>query len=463
MNSRKNLDFADKGVDIEQSLSDVIKIPLSSNAPFVHGDLSEDRIGLLFSEQYSEKLKFCHSAGKWYFWTGFYWEQKTPRYAQSHIRPFIRHLTGGRREYCRAAKIAAVEQLLKESAEHSVQAKYWDRDIYLLGTPDWAIDLRDGAWLQPDPDYAITKKTSVSPLAGRPLTWLQFLDDATRGDTEVIRYIQQICGYALTGSTKENALFFIYGPGGNGKSVFLNTVAGILGDYARAASMETFTASKQERHPTEIAMLQGRRLVTANETEEGKSWAEARIKQLTGSDPISARYMKQDFFEFVPQFKLIIVGNHAPQLRTVDDAIRRRFNFLPFIHKPTSPDRNLEAKLRHEWPQILNWMIEGCIDWQINGFVRPITVTQATDTYFEEQDLFTQWLEESCECRQGCREQAATLFQDWTKYAESRGEQAGTMKTFCDTLKHKGFDSTKSGGIRWRLGIQLMPGLRNYS
>lgn len=461
MNTPKNMDFADKGVDIEQSLANVLKIPLSANASFTHGDLSEDRIGLLFSEQYAETLKFCHSAGKWYVWTGAYWEQKTPKYAQSQIRLFIRYLTGGSKEHCRAARIAAVEQLLKESSEHSVQATYWDRNTFLLGTPDCTIDLKTGERLQPDPSHAITKTTSVSPLARLPLTWFQFLQDATKGDEELIRYIQQICGYALTGSTKENALFFIYGPGGNGKSVFLNTVAAILRDYATAASMETFTASKNDRHPTELAMLEGKRLATASETEEGKAWAEARIKQLTGSEKIPARYMRQDFFEFLPQFKLIIVGNHAPQLKTVDDAIRRRFNLLPFIHKPTKPDRDLEAKLRNEWPEILNWMIEGCLDWQLNGLVRPAVVTQATEAYFEEQDLFSQWLEDCCDCEQGHREQAHVLFRNWTYYADRSGEPVGTMKTFCNALKRHGYGSSKSGGIRWRLGIQLRPGLKS--
>ena len=461
MNTPKNIDFADKGVDIEQSLANVIQIPVSAGASFVHDQLSEDRIASLFSEQYQDTLKFCHSAGKWYFWNGDIWEQKTAKYAQSLIRVFVRHLTGGRKEYCRAAKFAAVEQLLKESAEHSVQATYWDKDPYLLGAHKYTIDLKDGTFLRPDPAHALTKTTRVSLLAGPPTTWLQFLNDATKGDQELIRYIQQICGYALTGSTKEQALFFIYGPGGNGKSVFLNTISGILGDYARAASMETFTVSKHDRHPTEIAMLQGKRLVTASETEEGKAWAEARIKQLTGSEPVPARYMKQDFFEFVPQFKLIIVGNHAPQLRSVDDAIRRRFNILPFIHKPTKPDRDLEAKLRHEWPEILNWMVEGCLDWQANGLVRPAVVAEATDTYFEEQDLFSQWLEDCCECENGYREQTNVLFRNWSHYAERSGEQIGTLKTFCDALKRYGFESRKSGGIRWRVGLQLRPGLRN--
>ena len=110
--------------------------------------------------------------------------------------------------------------------------------------------------------------------------------------------------------------------------------------------METFTASISDRHPTELAMLRGARLVTATETEEGRAWAEARIKQMTGGDPVSARFMRQDFFTYVPQFKLLIAGNHRPALRNVDEAARRRFNIVPFLHRPERPDRQLEDKLR---------------------------------------------------------------------------------------------------------------------
>ena len=141
--------------------------------------------------------------------------------------------------------------------------------------------------------------------------WLQFLDETTGSDAELVRFLQQWCGYSLTGITREHALVFVFGGGGNGKSVFLNTVTGALADYAVTA-MQTFTASHSDQHPTDLAMLRGARLVTVSETEEGKAWAEARIKQLTGGDPISARFMRQDFFTFTPEFKLTIIGNHKP-------------------------------------------------------------------------------------------------------------------------------------------------------
>ena len=158
--------------------------------------------------------------------------------------------------------------------------------------------------------------------------------------------------------------WFVYGPGGNGKSVMLMTVAGILGAYAATAAMDTFTASHSDRHPTDLAMLDGARMVIATETDEGRAWAEARIKALTGGDAITARFMREDFFTFTPAFKLTISGNHKPTLSNVDDAARRRFNIAPFLNKPARPDSHLVETLKREWPGILRWMIEGCLAWQ---------------------------------------------------------------------------------------------------
>ena len=143
--------------------------------------------------------------------------------------------------------------------------------------------------------------------------------------------------------------------------------------------------------------------------------------------------MKQDFFEFTPQFKLIVAGNHKPTLANVDDAIKRRFNIIPFIRKPVNPDRQLEQKLRAEWPMILRWMIDGCLDWQKNGLARPDTVTAITEAYFDDQDLLGQWLDDKCDAEPDNPHKwdtVATLFKSWTKYAAAAGEQPGSKKAF---------------------------------
>jgi len=243
----------------------------------------------------------------------------------------------------------------------------WDRDPWLLNTPDGTIDLCTGTLRAPDPNDYITKATAVRPDPGWPIPlWLgvvsRMFERAGRPDVELIAYMQRVLGYCLTGITDEHVMWFLYGTGANGKSVLLSTIGGILACYHRIAPIETFAASAGDRHPTELAMLRGARLVTATETEEGRRWAEARIKALTGGDTIAARFMRQDFFEYKPQFKIVIAGNHRPGLRSVDEAIRRRFNLVPFATTIPSEERDpeLTEKLRNEWPGILAWLIQGC-------------------------------------------------------------------------------------------------------
>jgi putative DNA primase/helicase len=171
--------------------------------------------------------------------------------------------------------------------------------------------------------------------------WLAFLDQVTKGDAGLIRFLKQWFGYSLTGDIREHALVFAHGPGGNGKGVCINTISTIMGEYACAAAMDTFVASDGDKHPTDLAMLRGARMVMVNETEEGRAWAEARIKQLTGDDKIRARFMRQDFFEHMPQFKLAFSGNHKPVLKNVDDAAKRRINMFRLLFKPAVVDLQL--------------------------------------------------------------------------------------------------------------------------
>jgi putative DNA primase/helicase len=255
----------------------------------------------------------------------------------------------------------------------------------------------------------------------------------------------------LTGVTSQHALVFVYGPGGNGKSVFLNVVTAIMAEYATTSAMDTFTASHNDRHSTELAMLNGARLVTASETEEGRAWAEARIKALTGGDKITARFMRQDNFTFTPHFKLIVVGNHKPVLHNVDDAARRRFNIVPFMLKPKHPDHELEKKLMAEAGGILRWMIDGCLDWQREGLIRPESVKAATEAYFSDQDLFGQWLEDCCEVRmdRGPRfiwDRSADLFESWSEYSHKAGEEPGSKKSFGQLMQRRGFEAYRQPG-----------------
>ena len=217
------------------------------------------------------------------------------------------------------------------------------------------------------------------------------------------------------------------------------------------------TTSSWDKHPTDLAMLRGARLVTASETEGGRAFAEARIKQMTGGDPITARFMRKDFFIYRPAFKLMIVGNHKPSLRNVDGALRRRFNIIPFVHKPEAPDPDLEAKLRQEWPNILRWMIEGCLDWRENRLVRPQSVMAATESYFSEQDLFGQWLAEERDVDPGNEYKwgtTAELYSSWSTFANRSGEKPGSVKAFSETMHKRGFEPQRTSRSRGFAGLR---------
>jgi putative DNA primase/helicase len=250
---------------------------------------------------------------------------------------------------------------------------------------------------------------------------------------------------------------FFYGTGCNGKSVLLDTVAGMMGDYHTTAPIETFTVSSSDRHPTELADLVGARLVTAIETEKGRAWAEARIKTLTGGDRVKARFMRQNFFEFKPQFKLVIAGNHQPTLSTVDEAIKRRFNLVPFAVTipPEQRDPKLAEKLRAEWPAILRWLIDGCLIWQRDRLNPPAAVTDATATYLEGQDALSAWLDERCETRPSHQERASRLYASWKAYADRMGETAGSSKTFGPLLEGKGFPKKHTMAGNVYVGLRL--------
>jgi putative DNA primase/helicase len=219
-----------------------------------------------------------------------------------------------------------------------------------------------------------------------------------------------------------------------------------MGDYATVADVGTFLAAKTERHPTDLAKLHGYRLVVAQETEKGRAWDEVKIKTLTGGDKVTARFMRCDFFDFVPKFKLWIVGNHKPRLNNVDEAMRRRMLLLPFTVQIPEHERDpdLADKLKAEWPAILLWMIDGCLEWQEIGLAPPKIVTDATDEYFEDQDAFKQWLEDCTEkAGPSAFTKISVLFSSWKEWCNSRNLDCGNSRSLADALQDCGFVKKK--------------------
>ena len=339
---------------IRSGFSDNIELKRYEPSSLRSNDIvTEDFAAQEFVGQFGDDIRFCHSAGTWFKWNGVYWAKDETGACFNSVRELCRRLgedldERGRKMAGKTTFSAGVERFAKSDPRVAVTFDYWDADPWVLGTPGGVVDLRTGELLPPRREQGITKTTLTAPLKEACPLWSRFLVETTGNDSELIRFIQQWCGYCLTGVTREQALVFVYGPGGNGKSVFLNVVTAIMKDYAATATMEAFTASRTDRHSTEVAMLHGARLVTASETEQGRPWAESRIKQMTGGDPITARFMRQDNFTFVPAFKLMLVGNHRPTLQNVDDAAKRRFNIVPFDRKPAKPDRGLEKALTAE-------------------------------------------------------------------------------------------------------------------
>jgi putative DNA primase/helicase len=425
---------------------------------FQAADITEDAAALEFSRIYRDRLAYCHSTGVWYEYDGSIWRAHKTPLAFHYARELMRTMSGdvpAKGQFQKTKYALGVEKFSQADPIFARTSDHWNRDAFLLGTPGGTVDLRTGKLRTAMPSDHINKATAVPPSSAACPLWMDFLKDATGGDPALIRFLQQIAGYSLTGDIREHALFFIYGPGGNGKSVYLNTVTKIVGDYGETAAMATFEKSASNGIPADLAMLNGARLVTASETEEGRSWAEAKVKQMTGGDQITARFMRQNFFTFSPSFKLVIVGNHKPTLSSVDEALKRRFNIIPFTVKPQKPDRELEAKLEKEWPAILGWMIEGCLDWQKNGLVRPTVVTDATNEYFSEQNTVQQWIDEYCECdldNPYLSESATALFSSWSKFAERYGEGKQSMKSFASTLQREGFTKKRTGqGIFYQM------------
>jgi putative DNA primase/helicase len=419
----------------------------------IPAEFSDESLALRFTDQHGDTLRYVAAWGRWYEWDGAVWRQDGTLRVFDLARRLCRQASGEcEKEKVAAAiasakTVAAVERLAKADRRHAATIEQWDADEWLLNTPGGVVDLRTGQLRPHRPTDYMTKITAVSPGGECPL-WHDFLGKVTNLDTELQAYLKRMVGYSLTGNIREHAMFFAFGTGGNGKGVMINTTTGIMKDYAAVASMETFTASQGDRHPTDLAMLRGARLVTAQETEEGRRWAESRIKALTGGDPVTARFMRMDFFTYQPVFKLLIAGNHRPGLRGVDEAIRRRMNLLPFTVTIPAGDRDpeLPEKLRKEWPGILAWAIEGCLEWREHGLCAPVAVTAATADYLDAEDALAGWLAECCMADPDVNADplpSSLFYSSWRTWAERSGEYVGSQKRFVQAMVSKGYQSER--------------------
>ncbi len=426
---------------------------------------SDDALAQKFAERHGNDLCYIADWGHWYEWNGAWWAREPTQVALNHARAICRVAAldaekhGFKTKQLASAKtIAAVERLAKVDRRIAATVEQWDTDTDIFNGAE-TINLRTGERYTPRQEDYCTKMSPVVGMDGDCPLWRAFLARVTDDDIELQAYLARVCGYWLTGHTREHALFFLYGTGANGKSVFIETIQGIMGDYATSTPVETFMVARGERHPTELAALRGARLVVAPETEAGRHWNESRIKQITGGDRIAARFVRQDFFTFKPTFKICIVGNHKPSLRTVDEAIRRRMHLVPFaITIPASErDPKLAEKLKEEWGGILAWAVQGCLEWRRVGLNPPQAVREATDDYLAAEDSFAVWLEECTVLAQDWHfEKSADLFASYQAWAVRAGENPGTLKLFVGTLQARGYAPKRTGIARGFEGIQLV-------
>lgn len=426
---------------------------------------TDDALALSFTRRYAKDWRYCAQWGKWLVWTGNRWQPDDTLLVTHLMRHICREAAIKASSHRLAAKLASsstvngVERLARSERRHASTSDEWDSDPWLANAPGGVIDLRTGKLRPHDRADRMTKITTATPNGACP-RWLAFLSDITRGDADLMAYLQRVIGYCLTGVTSAHALFFLYGTGANGKSVFVNVITTILGDYAANAPMDTFMEARTDRHPTDLAGLRGARFVSSIETEQGRRWNESKVKAITGGDKVSARFMRQDFFEYLPQFKLVIAGNHKPSIRNVDEAMKRRLHLIPFTVTipPEKRDGQLTEKLLRERDGILAWAVKGCLLWQQHGLKPPKVVVDATDEYFDEEDAIGEFIEEECQRHREARVSVADTFQRWQEWANRRGEYIGTSRWLMQQLCNRGLERSRlHGGVKGLSGLSLKP------
>lgn len=420
-------------------------------------------------------LRFCHVWQKWLVWDGTRFRiddtGETERRAKHTVRAIYNEAAqGADSKECKAIashamrseshqRIQAMLALAKSEPGIPVRPEDLDRNPFLLNVLNGTLDLRTGDLFAHRHGDLITKVAPVAydPEASCP-TWDTFLSAVMKEQPGLINFLRRAIGYSLTGDTSERKLFILHGTGGNGKTTMSETCRTLLGDYAMRTPTETLLAKRGDTIPNDVARLKGVRFVTASETEEGRRLAESLVKDLTGGDTISARFMRSEWFEFRPECKLWLSTNHKPSVRGTDKGIWDRLRLIPFERRFTEKeqDKNLLAKLKLELPGILAWAVSGCLEWQKKGLDVPVEITEATNEYQSEMDVLGAFIEDCCERGAGREAQATALYNAYKAWCEAAGEKIViTQRAFGLSLRERGFDkSTNNMGVVW-LGIAV--------
>jgi putative DNA primase/helicase len=429
--------------------------------------------GERFAARFGADVRYCHPWKKWLRFDGQRWaiddRAVIQRMAKAATRAILKEAAAlddhddakAHTQWWHASESKTrVEAMLSRASSEKgipILPDEVDIDPYLLNVRNGTIDLRTGK-LQPHRrEDMITKLAPVEYVKGAfcPI-WLRVLDEIFARDPGLIRFWQALCGICLTGDVSNQMLPVLWGSGANGKTTILTVLQEILGaDYAATAPPGLLTVKRGERHPTEIAKLQGKRLVVSSETEEGARLNEQLVKQLTGGDILSARRMKEDFWDFKPSHKLLLCTNHKPEIHETKNAIWRRVKLVPFtISIPEDrQDAKLPERLRAEYPGILNWCVQGCLDWQENGLEIPGAVEDATQEYRRESDVIGEFLASECTVMAELRARATPLYARYQKWA---GGDSVSQRKFGKAMAERGFKKHTNNGTEY-LGVGLRP------
>lgn len=421
-----------------------------------------------------DRFRYVHTWGAWLFFDSKRWTRDTDGGATRWCRDTLRAVAAeagtldepeARDQLVKhaldsesAARIAAMTGLAQ--ALMPVATDELDRDPDLFNVENGTLDLRTGRLRPHDRADLLTRRAPVvfDPAATCP-RWDAFLLRCMGGDQALVGFLQRAVGYALTGHTSEQVLLLLYGTGANGKSTFLETVRALLGDYATQTDFTTFLRRESEGVRNDLARLVGTRFVSAVEAEAGVPLAEALVKQITGGDIITARFLFREFFEFRPTFKLWLAANHKPTVRGNDHGIWRRIRLVPFTVTIPEAERDpkLLEKLAAELPGILAWAVRGCLDWREHGLGAPEAVKAATASYRDEMDVLGPFLEEATSPAPGLRVTARELYEAYVAWCQGNGERPRSQKAFANGLRERAFEAVKgSKGVRCWAGLRLL-------
>lgn len=456
------------------NLSDMTPELARALASFNYTDLGN---GERFALLHGDVVRYCDTLG-WLVWDGRRWVldrgRHVRRLAARTARAMIAaaaHLddrgdTKALTDYAlRTEKGRGLQYMLENAAggqevrSITVDADDFDTDPDLFNAWNGTVDLRTGELRAPDPADLITKVSSVKyhMNADAPL-WRAFQERITAGDAELLAYKQRALGYTLTGHTREQVVLIAYGNGANGKSTELEAVADVAGDYARAASFDTFATNRDEKSRRfGLAPLAGARFVRAIEGDIGTKLAEGTIKLVTGGEKVPAEYKGRDGFEYTPRFKLWLASNHKPQTRGTDHGLWRRLRLVPYTVTIPEDDRDLALpeKLRAELPGILAWLVQGARDWYRDGLGSATAVSAATDEYRSEMDSLAGFFAEAAELERGGVEGSARLHAAYRAWCASNGERHMSIKAFAQALQERGLDKSRTkSGVTWH-GVRL--------